>query len=56
MKLQRIVATFSPEGIQLRVLYRCENVANLGTKAQASKTTELAREAHIAVSGPLRGV
>lgn len=43
MSLQRLVLTFKPEAVEIRVLYRTRSGPNPGTKARAREITQLAR-------------
>lgn len=43
MSLQRLVLTYTPEGLEIRTLYRTKEAPNPGTKAQAREVRELAR-------------
>jgi hypothetical protein len=44
MTLQRLVIEMKPEELVIRVLYRCQDGPNPGTKARRREVTELARE------------
>lgn len=44
MALQRLVITFKPDGLEVRVLYRSKNGLNPGTKARRREVEDLARE------------
>ncbi len=43
MTLQRLVITFTTEGVEVRALYRTKNGPSPGTKARAREVRELAR-------------
>jgi hypothetical protein len=43
MTLQRLVITFTREGVEIRSLYRTNQGPNPGTKARAKEVAELAR-------------
>jgi hypothetical protein len=43
MTLQRIVLTFTREGVEIRALYRTKQGPNPGTKARGRAVAELAR-------------
>ncbi len=45
MSLQRLILTFKPEGVEVRVLYRrsLQAAPNPGTKARRREVTELTR-------------
>lgn len=56
MKLpQRLVITFSPDGITAHVLYRTRNGPNPGTKKRAREAAELARGGLRAALAALEG-
>jgi hypothetical protein len=44
MTLQRLVIETKPEELVIRVLYRCQDGPNPGTKARQRDVTELARD------------
>jgi hypothetical protein len=44
MSLQRLVLSFTREGIEIRTLYRRKNGPSPGTKTRAREVTALARE------------
>ena len=43
MSYQRLVLTFKPEGVEIRMLYRTKDGPNPGTQARCREVTELAR-------------
>ena len=43
MTLQRLVLTFTREGVEIRTLYRSKDGPNPGTKARCREVTELTR-------------
>jgi len=43
MTLQRLVLTFTREGVEIRTLYRSKDGPNPGTKARRKEVTELTR-------------
>jgi hypothetical protein len=43
-QLQRLVLTFTREGVEVRTLYRKKNGPNPSTKARCKEVTELTRE------------
>ena len=43
MRLQRLILTFGPEGVEIRTLYRSEAGPNPGTKARTREVTDLVR-------------
>lgn len=43
MTLQRLVLSFTSEGVEVRALYRKKNGPNPGTKARTRDITDLAR-------------
>jgi hypothetical protein len=43
MTLQRLVLTFTREGVEIRALYRKEDGANPGTRTRAKEIAGLAR-------------
>jgi len=44
MTLQRLVLTFTPEGVEIRTLYRRKNGPNPGTKARGREVSVLAED------------
>ena len=57
MTLQRLVLTFTPEGVEIRALYRSKDWPGPSTKARAREVTDLARaglrQALAALEGPV---
>ena len=43
MRLQRLILTFGPEGVEIRTLYRSEAGPNPGTKARTREVAGLVR-------------
>jgi hypothetical protein len=42
VRLQRLILSFKPEGVEIRTLYRKKNGPNPGTKARTRDVTDLA--------------
>jgi hypothetical protein len=43
VRLQRLILTFGPEGLEIRTLYRSEAGPNPGTKARTREVMDLVR-------------
>ncbi len=55
MTLQRLVLTYTPEGVELRALYRSSSGPAPNTKARRQQVTELARAGLVGALEALEG-